>query len=180
MTDPSRPVFRLVYRSRQSDAVTTNLNLEVRAIVESSIRNNVRDGITGMLVTVQGWFIQALEGREDRVRYTFGRIINDKRHWDHVAISAGKADGRLFREWNMCAGALTAADRAIIDVLGKNGRFDAAQLTATSSLRLLTTVADIQRRANATKLAQTNSPQRTADASACATAAKSSNKQSVA
>src|SRR5450432_4169452 len=105
MSDLSRPVFRLIYRSRQTKAVATKLDLEVCKIIESSIRNNERDGITGLHVTVQGWFVQALEGREDRVRYAFGRIINDERHCEHVAISAGKVDRRLFGEWSMCAGA---------------------------------------------------------------------------
>jgi hypothetical protein len=154
MNDLSRPVFRLIYRSRQTKAVTANLDLEVCKIVDSSIRNNQRDGITGLLVTVQGWFVQALEGREDLVRYTFGRIINDQRHYEHSAISAGKADSRLFSEWSMCAGALTAADRAILDVLDSKAPFDVARLTQASCIRLLMTVADIQRRANAGEAAK--------------------------
>ena len=70
----------------------------------------------------------------------------DRRHRDLQIISQGPAERRLFGEWNMCAGALAPTDKAILAVLDGKGGFNPQALTAASTQRLLTTVADIQRR----------------------------------
>ncbi|MEO6341457.1 MAG: BLUF domain-containing protein [Caulobacteraceae bacterium] len=147
MTAHAQRTHRLVYLSRQAPAVCADLDLMVGQIIETAIRRNGEDQLTGLLVCFQGLFIQALEGRSDRVMTTYGRILRDSRHIEPRVLSASPAEGRLFGEWTMCARTLAAADKAIIDVLDARGPVDPARLTGASALRLLTTVADIQRRA---------------------------------
>jgi hypothetical protein len=152
MATPARTFHRLIYRSRQTAEVAADLDFVVGQIIRSSIRNNREENLTGMLVSFQGVFLQTLEGDADRVRRVYGRILNDGRHCEPAVISAGPAEKRLFAEWNMCARDLSPSDKAIIDVLDARGPFDPARLTPASALRLLTTVADIQRRTALTAL----------------------------
>jgi hypothetical protein len=146
MTATSPPLHRLLYRSRQTPATAADLAGETRRIVDSAMRNNGLLGLTGILVTIQGYFIQTLEGPLDDVKATYRRILVDPRHCEATVIHAGPTDRRLFQDWNMCARALTSADQKILDVLDAKGPFDATRITPLNALKLLTTVADIQRR----------------------------------
>ena len=142
----SNTLHRLVYCSRQSPHIASDLDHVVGEIVHKSIANNRVDNLTGLLMTVQGYFLQALEGREDAVRTAYGRITADPRHYELTLVSAGPAEARLFGEWNMCARSMSPSDKAILDVIDAKGMFHPAKRTAASAMRLLTTVAGIQRR----------------------------------
>lgn len=145
MTQPTSSLFRLFYRSRQTPSVARDLDAVVGRIIGSSIRRNRAVGLTGMLLVVKGHFIQALEGKADEVLTTYARILMDPRHSDPHIISQGPAYQRLFGEWNMCASSLTSSDKAILAVLDGKADFNPKVLTAASTQRLLTMVADLQR-----------------------------------
>lgn len=145
MLSTSRSLHRLLYSSRVSPAAAADLDHELGSILGASIANNRHDAITGLLVCVQGCFVQALEGPAEKVQLAFGRISRDARHSDPTVIAAGPAEKRLFGEWNMCARVLAPSDAAILDVIDSKGEFEPEALTPTSALRLLTTVAGIQR-----------------------------------
>jgi hypothetical protein len=146
MTQSAPSLYRLFYRSRQTPEVAADLDFEVGRIIGSAIRRNRDVGITGLLLVVKGHFIQALEGKDDAVRAAYARISMDPRHRDLHIISQGPAEQRLFGEWNMCASSLAPSDKAILAVLDGKGDFNPKALSAASTQRLLTTVADIQRR----------------------------------
>ena len=146
MAQSPRSLYRLFYRSRQTPDAAADLDFVVGQIIGTAIRRNREVGLTGLLLTVQGHFIQALEGNIEVVRTTYARISMDPRHHDLHIISQGPAERRLFGEWNMCAGALAPSDKAILAVLDGKGGFNPQALTAASAQQLLTTVADIQRR----------------------------------
>jgi len=146
-------LHRLVYHSRQTPEATRDLDEQVRGIIQVSIANNRAADLTGLLVTIQDFFLQVLEGPPIAVQTAYGRILNDPRHTDAVVISAGPAERRLFGDWNMCARAIAPSDKAILDVIDKKGVFDPRQLRPESALRLLTTVAGIQRRTALSALA---------------------------
>ena len=139
-------LYRMFYHSRQTLEVAADLDFEVQQIIGAAIRRNRGVGITGLLLTVQGNFIQALEGNVGAVRETYARISMDPRHRDLRIIAQGPAAQRLFGEWNMCARSLAPSDKAILDVLDSKGGFNAEALTADTVQRLLTTVAAIQSR----------------------------------
>ena len=146
MTHPSRTLHRLFYRSRPTPATTADLDFQVQQIIGAAIRRNRDVGLTGLLLTVQGHFVQALEGNVDAVRTTYARISMDTRHHDLHIIAQGPAEKRLFGEWNMCARTLAPSDKAILDVLDSKGGFNPQALTAETVQRLLTAVAAIQSR----------------------------------
>ena len=146
MTETPRTLHRLFYRSRQTPAAIADLDFVVQQIIGSAIRRNRAVGLTGLLLTVQGNFLQALEGNVDAVRATYARISMDPRHHDLHIISQGPVEQRLFGDWNMCARSLAPSDEAILHVIDEKGGFNAQALTAASIQRLLTSVAAIQRR----------------------------------
>lgn len=146
MAQSSRTLHRLIYRSRQAADFSADLDFEVGQIIGTAIRRNRAVGLTGLLLVIQGHFIQALEGNIDEVRATYARISMDPRHCDLHIISQSVAENRLFAEWNMCASTLAPSDRAIIEVLDAKGGFNPQALTAASTQRLLSAVAAIQRR----------------------------------
>ena len=153
MAQSAPSLYRLFYRSRQTPEVAKDLEAVVGRIIGSAIRRNRDVGLTGLLLVVNGHFIQALEGKVDDVRTTYARISMDPRHCDLHIISQGPAERRLFGEWNMCASSLARSDKAILAVLDGKGDFNPKTLTPASTQRLLTAVADIQRRAALTALA---------------------------
>jgi hypothetical protein len=76
-------------------------------ILETSRKNNQRDGVTGMLCVFDSNFLQFLEGSPDAVTATFERIKRDARHGGIIELYEASIDGRLFAEWSM---ALTPQD----------------------------------------------------------------------
>jgi hypothetical protein len=146
MAQSAPSLFRLFYRSRQTPQSAADLDFVVGQIIGSAIRCNREVGLTGLLLVVKGHFIQALEGKDDAVRTTYARISMDPRHCDLHIISQGPVEQRLFGEWNMCARSLAPSDKAILAVLDGKGDFNPKALTPVSTQRLLTTVADVQRR----------------------------------
>jgi hypothetical protein len=57
-------------------------------------------GITGMLLYVEGGFMQVLEGEDEAVAAVYARICNDKRHWNTQVLLDRHAP-RAFRDWSM-------------------------------------------------------------------------------
>lgn len=74
---------------------------EIQEILAVSRRNNLRDGVTGMLLSADGVFIQVLEGEPRTVRGLFGRIQADNRHRNIMVVLEQAADKRLFTQWSM-------------------------------------------------------------------------------
>jgi hypothetical protein len=74
---------------------------ELGAILESSVRHNQLNGITGMLLFDRGGFMQVLEGDEAIVLETYGRICADKRHHDVLTLSLAETPFRHFENWSM-------------------------------------------------------------------------------
>jgi hypothetical protein len=87
----------LIYVSSMAGA----LEHELGAILESAVRHNQRNGITGMLLYYRGGFMQVLEGGEVEVQDTYARICSDKRHRDLFTLSLSEIPFRHFANWSM-------------------------------------------------------------------------------
>jgi hypothetical protein len=89
---------RLIYLSYAAKPMDED---ELAAILQSSRRNNERDGLTGLLLYHEGKFLQCIEGPKDVLMKTLIRIRLDNRHRGvHVLLDEEKED-RLFGEWEM-------------------------------------------------------------------------------
>ena len=137
---------RLVYASRISEQAKPDLPAVVSDVLRVSRRNNKQLGVTGMLLTYDGFFVQALEGGDAHVRATLKRVDADPRHANVKVLGAEFPASRAFGRWAMCANTLSVADDDILRVLDKRGAFDPYVMSAGAALRLLKTIAGIQDR----------------------------------
>lgn len=83
-----------------SDLVNKN-ETELGPILESAVRHNREDGITGMLLYSGGNFLQVLEGTETQVRSTYERICHDPRHSNITLLTEEEVPERQFINWSM-------------------------------------------------------------------------------
>jgi hypothetical protein len=72
----------------------------LEAILSVSRRNNGAVGLTGMLLNMDGAFLQVLEGDHDTVERTYARICEDDRHWGAQVLIDQDAP-RAFGQWSM-------------------------------------------------------------------------------
>ncbi|MEH0071461.1 BLUF domain-containing protein [Pannonibacter sp. Pt2-lr] len=68
------------------------------AITAAAIKRNAASGLTGCIVFTGQHFLQVLEGSQEDVEDTFGRISRDNRHTDVRVLSEGPIEAREFPE----------------------------------------------------------------------------------
>ena len=90
--------FRLIYSSEAAPGLAASELEEMLA--ESRIRNKAH-GITGVLLLVEGAFLQILEGEKDDVEDLMVRIQRDPRHHDVKVFYEEEVDERAFESWSM-------------------------------------------------------------------------------
>jgi hypothetical protein len=90
--------FRLIYSSEAAPGLAA-AELE-KMLDESRIRNRVY-GITGVLLFVEGAFLQILEGEREDVLGLMERIERDPRHSGVKVFYEQEVDERAFASWSM-------------------------------------------------------------------------------
>lgn len=91
----------LVYVSCRTDLTSHMKPEELRSIYETSTSNNVRLGVTGLLLATPRRFIQVLEGERRVVQDLFDRICDDTRHTNTIIRQSCTIDVRAFSDWSM-------------------------------------------------------------------------------
>jgi hypothetical protein len=92
------PLFSLTYVSSARAELGTE---ELTRILESSVRHNTAQQVTGMLLYLNGSFIQVLEGEETAVDKTYARLRQDPRHIGCLLIERAPIKARSFAQWSM-------------------------------------------------------------------------------
>ena len=141
-----KTLTRTLYVSRVSDMASLELAATVRDVLHTSRANNARAGVTGMLLTFRGYFVQALEGEDHAVKATLARVARDPRHTELQVLGSDFTTARAFGRWAMCANDLSAADDQILQVLEDRGRFQPYRMDAGAALKLLRSIAAIHAR----------------------------------
>ncbi len=90
--------FRLIYSSEAAPGLAA-AELE-EMLAESRVRNQAH-GITGVLVFVDGAFLQILEGEKKDVLELMERIERDPRHRGVKVFYEQDVDERAFASWSM-------------------------------------------------------------------------------
>ncbi len=62
---------------------------------------NKRLAITGLLLLIQGKFIQYIEGPEDEIEKVYKKIKTDPRHNQLILLDSGEVNTRQFKDWSM-------------------------------------------------------------------------------
>lgn len=140
-------LHRIVYASRVSPCLAADMDQALTEILRVAVRENSRQGVTGLLVAHRGWFVQALEGQAAAVRGRFGSIVRDPRHRDVNILAEGPTEARLFGAWSMCARILSPGDATVLEILDQRASFDPAAAPERTVVRLLTTIAATHTRA---------------------------------
>ncbi len=91
-------MYHLVYTSHASGPFAEE---DLLSLLKECRTFNRDHGITGMLLYIQGKFIQVLEGARPGVTELFDRIAADTRHQRVTVVLTGESDHRLFRDWSM-------------------------------------------------------------------------------
>lgn len=90
--------YHLVY---VSSAVPDLSKKQLKGIVEESCYANALFDITGVLLHLNGNFLQALEGAKDDVLQLYKNILKDKRHINVITLLTEESDHRMFPDWLM-------------------------------------------------------------------------------
>lgn len=91
-------MIQLVYLSSTRWLLSAD---DVAKILESSLRNNARDNITGILIYRAGSVMQLLEGDDHLVRQLFEVIKRDERHHRITLLYDLPITERDFAGWSM-------------------------------------------------------------------------------
>ncbi|OWF66585.1 hypothetical protein B6A14_00970 [Polynucleobacter hirudinilacicola] len=101
-------ITQLIY---VSDLVNRD-ETQLAAILESAVRHNRENDISGMLLYSGGNFLQVLEGTKEQVRETYQRICRDLRHTNILILTQEEINERHFSDWSMGYRQLSEADVA--------------------------------------------------------------------
>jgi hypothetical protein len=93
-------VLQIVYISTTAGAVD---RATLASVLDTSRRNNGRDGISGFLFCDGKRFLQALEGEAAAVETALERIRRDPRHRAVVVLSRREVPAREFGAWAMAS-----------------------------------------------------------------------------
>ena len=97
----------LVYVSTATDELA---DTELRSLLEQSRVVNHQHQVSGMLLYVEGCFMQLLEGPQARVEQLYENICRDVRNHSNVIIDQGAIEERFFDTWHMGFAAISRHD----------------------------------------------------------------------
>ena len=89
---------QLLYVSNPTSELTPSA---LDNLLTASRANNALLGITGLLLHIDGGFLQMLEGEERSVRELYTRIAADRRHSDPRILLDREIPVRVFADWSM-------------------------------------------------------------------------------
>lgn len=89
---------RIMYFSAARDVFSPE---KLDGLLAVSRRNNLRDGVTGLLMYHDGSFLQVLEAEAQVLDACYRRIERDPSHCGLLKILDSQVDGRLFGDWSM-------------------------------------------------------------------------------
>jgi Sensors of blue-light using FAD len=114
-------LIHCIYASRGR---TTTSAAEIQTLLERARAKNAAQGITGMLLFIEGSFFQVLEGDAALVDETYEVIARDARHDRVTQIIREPIAQRSFGEWSMGFVAIERADAERL--VGENDFFGSA------------------------------------------------------
>ncbi len=105
-------LIHLIYASKIS--IDTSKD-DIMVLLEKARNKNKSLGITGMLVSDRGSFMQVLEGEEKTVNQLFSVISGDGRHSKVVKIISEAIPERQFADWTMGFASISRQELAKVE-----------------------------------------------------------------
>ncbi|MDO9411177.1 MAG: BLUF domain-containing protein [Pseudolabrys sp.] len=132
---------RLIYHSENiSGGLEGKMMGDLNKIMDASVRNNQRDGITGALLFDPIWFVQILEGEREAISATLRRIMPDPRHDAVTVMDCAPIESRLFGNWWMGLANMNVHS-ALLARHGLGPRLDPRKMSGAVTLALAVDVA---------------------------------------
>ena len=97
----------LIYTSAATRPMTLD---DLRALLRAARAHNAAAGISGLLLHVDGAFLQVLEGRHELVQALYARIRRDSRHTGAYVLLDTPIVRRSFGDWSMAYAGMTRAE----------------------------------------------------------------------
>jgi len=91
-------------------------DVDIEELLFYARENNKRLAITGVLLLIQGKFIQYIEGYEEDIDKVYESIKVDTRHNDLLLLDSGFVDKRQYNSWSMAYRKVKNSE--INDILG--------------------------------------------------------------
>lgn len=127
-------IWSLVYTSVTCRKMTDD---DLKQILQSSRRKNQNNLITGMLLYMDPFFIQALEGEISNLEHAISIIKQDARHEKVTIIYKQPVSERIFPNWSMGFNKFEQAHLGQIEGLSDFLQRPTAELLAGSPNRVL-------------------------------------------
>lgn len=128
-------MYHLVYTSH---AVKPFSDAELLELLQQSRDRNKEFNISGILLYVQGKFMQVLEGKKAFVEQIYASILKDPRHTRVTLVLEGNSPARIFKGWSMGFKKLSNEDFAgVSGFTDIDTFFNEHQIKENSSLLLM-------------------------------------------
>jgi Sensors of blue-light using FAD len=126
-------LVRLLYASRAASHTDADA---LAVIFKQAKANNPKLGVTGVLCSSGGVFMQVLEGGRDAVNLLYHRIARDPRHGDVVLLSYEEISERSFACWSMGQVSLSRLNPALLMKYSQTAALDPYSVSGAASLAL--------------------------------------------
>ena len=117
--------YQVIYSSRATEHLSAT---DLETILVDAREGNIRRGITGALVFVEGVFLQILEGERNAVQKLMSSIEKDTRHSGLYVINEAEIDQPMFTSWKMAF--LSPAPEQVASWLSMEGTASVEELLA--------------------------------------------------
>lgn len=131
------PLTRLVYFSTSKRPTDGSVAVQLKQILASSIKNNVRFAVTGGLVFNRNYFMQVLEGGRSNVTKVFSTISIDLRHDQIELVEVKDVRERLFSAWSMGFASTPELIKELWEKMDIQGEFNPKLLTGDQIVKLI-------------------------------------------
>jgi len=129
-------MYRIIYLS---SAVKQFSEEEISLLLIKSRKHNAEHNITGVLLHIEGDFLQVIEGDKKIIKQLFEKINLDPRHKGVICVFDGAIKERNFKDWSMGFCALEYESLRHIsgfETFKRSDLFDSTDKTASVFLEL--------------------------------------------
>ena len=90
----------MIYTICYLSSANYTLNIQdLENIFKITLKNNIQNSISGILIYAEGNFLQVLEGEELALKALFQKIKSDKRHHNLITLLSKKNKDRIFESY---------------------------------------------------------------------------------
>lgn len=139
-----RRLRRLMFHSTARLAPGQSFKSLIDEIGRDSATQNRQLGLSGVLYSSHGRFLQVLEGPKEALRQVFGAISCDPRHANVTVVEDRDVAIRLFPEWTLCCGRFLSDAAVLGGESALDDGFRPETLSPAAALGLLSVVRDMQ------------------------------------